>query len=350
MVLGVDVPQFNDVAGEAGHRGTVLARDGVVVGVENINGQGGRQGGLGFQRKDTVAVGVVFPTQGGRCHAANGHAGALGQQISEAEIVDVPSGHVVIDVHGGSGRVVQHKADLDVLVDVVREVHSDVGPTRRVLSGGRGTRKAPLPVAAVLQATAVARDFAVPVVSKSAALGVVGAVDEARTGELVDGNVVEAAVVGREAWIRRRADLEVTAVGKPLAVGLGSGGRFEVVPGIEVGGLALEERIDKQLSAGHGDDERQVGRRCVAVIVVVGVVGVSKVCPPAFSTGGATCRDVGGRKGAVLPPDATGRHGGRVRRIPEAGRRALKVGQESLGNKGNRCGLRAVFVLEEGFV
>ena len=237
---------------------------------------------------------MVFPTQGGRGHATNGHAGALGQQIPEAEIVDIPSGHVVIDVHGGAGRVMEHKADLDVLVDEVREVNSDVGPTRRVLSGDRGTRKAPLPVAAVLQATAVARDFAVPVASKPAALCVVGAVDEARTGKLVDGDVAEAAVVGREAWIWRRADLEVTAIGKPLAVRLGASGRFEVVPGIEVGGLALEERVDKQLSAGHGDDERQVGRRRVAVIVVVGVVGVSEVCSPAFSARGASCRDVGG--------------------------------------------------------
>ena len=109
------------------------------------------------------------------------------------------------------------------------------------------------------------------------------------------------------------------------------------------GGVGREEaRLDRALvrrgraRAGRQQHAQPVGGFGEAredeggggVIVVVGVVGVSKVCAPAFSTGGATCRDVGGRKGAVLPPDATGRHGGRVRWL-RAGAQAEEADQQN---------------------
>ena len=208
--------------------------------------------------------------------------------------------------------MVEDEAELDVLVDVIRQVNGDVGPARGVLGCGGGTRKAPLPLASVLQATAVAGDLAVPVASKAATLSVVGTVHQTGAGLLVDGDVLEAGVVGWETGVGRGADFKVGAVRKALGVLLGTERRLEVVPGVEVRRLALEKRVNKQLGARHGDGERKVRRRRVAVVVVVGVVGVGEVGAPALLAGGAATRNVGCGERTVLPADAAGRHEGGV--------------------------------------
>ena len=107
---------------------------------------------------------MVVPSQRGRGHAAHGHAGLLRKQIAKTEVVDVPSRHVVVDVGCGSSGVVHHKANLDVGVDVVGQVNGDGGPAGRVLSGGGGACKPPVPgLSPVAQTGATAGDPSVPV-------------------------------------------------------------------------------------------------------------------------------------------------------------------------------------------
>ena len=114
----------------------------------------------------------------------------------------------------------KHETKLDVLVDVIRQVDGEVGPTRGVLGRGGGTGKAPLPLTTVLQTTTVAGDLAVPVASRATALSVVGAVHQTGAGLLVECNDLETAVVGREAGIRRGANLKVATIRETLAVRL----------------------------------------------------------------------------------------------------------------------------------
>ena len=78
---------------------------------------------------------MVFATQCGGRHAADGHAGCLRKKVAEAEVVNVPSRHVVVDVEGRPSCVVHHKADLHILIDVVVQINGNRGPSRRVLSG-----------------------------------------------------------------------------------------------------------------------------------------------------------------------------------------------------------------------
>ena len=155
-----------------------------------------------------------------------------------------------------------------------------------------------------MQTAAVAGDLAVPVAAKTTALSIARAVNQTGAGLLIDGDVVKTAVVGWEAGVGRGANFKVAAVGKSLGVGLRAGGCLEVVPGVEVGGRALEEWVNEQFCAGHGDHEGHVGGWRVAVVVVVGVVGVGQVGSPALLSGGAASRNVGGGKRAVFPADA----------------------------------------------
>ena len=146
VLLGVDAPQFNDIARKPRHGVAALVADDVVIGVKNVHRQGGGQRGFCFQGQHAVAVGVVFSAKCIRRHAANRHARSLREKVAKAEVVDVPARHVVVDVHGGAAGVMHHKSNLDVFVDVIGQVNGDVGPARWVLSGDRGAGKAPSPL------------------------------------------------------------------------------------------------------------------------------------------------------------------------------------------------------------
>ena len=146
VLLGVDVPQFNDIARKPRHGVAALVVDDVVIGVKNVHRQGGGQRGFCFQGQHAVAVGVVFSAKCVWRHAANGHARSLREKVAKAEVVNVPARHVVVDVHGGATGVVHHKSNLDVLVNVIGQVNGDVGPARWVLSGDRGAGEAPSPL------------------------------------------------------------------------------------------------------------------------------------------------------------------------------------------------------------
>ena len=74
------------------------------------------------------------------------------------------------------------------------------------------------------------------------------------------------------------------------------------------------------------------------------------VGPPALLPGGTSRRRVGSRQRPVFPTHTARGHVGRVRGVSESTVRSFKVGQEALGNQGHRCGLGAVFVLEERFI
>ena len=78
VLVGVNVPEFNDVAGQPRHGISKFVVDEVVVRVENIHRNGGGRGRFGFHGEHTVSVGVVLSTKGGGRHAANGHASVLG--------------------------------------------------------------------------------------------------------------------------------------------------------------------------------------------------------------------------------------------------------------------------------
>ena len=136
VLFGIDVPQFDDMALKSGHGRSVFSVDLVAVGVEHVHGERGRGGGLGFEGENAVTVGVIVTTKNGGCHAAYGHACALRQQISEAEVVNVPAGHVVVDVSKTPCRVVHDEANLNVFIDKVRQIDGDGGPSRWVLSRG----------------------------------------------------------------------------------------------------------------------------------------------------------------------------------------------------------------------
>ena len=127
-------------------------------------------------------------------------------------------------------------------------------------------------------------------------------------------------------------------------------GCLEVPPRIKEGRFALEQRVNEEFGAGHAEHERHVGWRCVAVGVVVGVVGIGQVGPPALLAGGTSRRRVGSRQRPVFPTHTARGHVGRVRGVSESTVRSFEVGQEALGNQGHRCGLGAVFVLEERFI
>ena len=124
VFVGVDVPQFDDIARQTGHGLSVLVVDDVVIYVKNINLQRCRQRSFRFKGQQSVAVGVVLATEGGRCHSTNRHAGRLWEEVSKTEVVNVPARHVVVDVHGRTARVVHDEADLNILIDVVGQVNS----------------------------------------------------------------------------------------------------------------------------------------------------------------------------------------------------------------------------------
>ena len=213
VLVGVNVPKFDDVAGQPGHGVSEFVVDEVVVRVENIHRNGGGRGRFGLHGKHTVTVGVVLSTKSRGRHATDGHAGVLGQEVAQAEVIDVPAGHVVVDVRGGAGRVVHHETDLDILVDFVGQIDGDVGPTRGVLRrhGGACETVAPL-LSAQSEATAIGGDLVVPIRARSSAKGVVGALKQAGAVLLVNREIFEPGVVGREAWVGRGTQLKVSTI------------------------------------------------------------------------------------------------------------------------------------------
>ena len=98
-----------------------------------------------LREKKPVAVGVVLATQGRRQEVSHRHGGALWQKIAETEVVNVPTRHVVVEVHLRSCRMHHDEAKLDIISHVVVEVDGEGVPTGRVLSCRGTTGEAVLP-------------------------------------------------------------------------------------------------------------------------------------------------------------------------------------------------------------
>ena len=178
-------------------------------------------------------------------------------------------------------------------------------------------------------------------------MGVVATEAETGAGLVVNGQEIPLLGVvngaGREAGIRRGADFHVGAVGKTNRVLLGTVTSFEVVPGVKGGRFALEQRVNEQLFAEHGDREG-------LAVVIVRVVGVAQVRPPTFRAGLAPGRRVRGGQRPVFPTDAGGGHGTGVRGVDESTVGALEIREVTFCSQRNRRGVGTVLDLEQGLV
>ena len=78
---------------------------------------------------------IFTPEHRGR-NTPNGHAGILGKYITETEVVDMPSGHVVIkrDIHFLDTVVFQNKTNLNIIPDEIIQVNCKGRPPSGVLS------------------------------------------------------------------------------------------------------------------------------------------------------------------------------------------------------------------------
>ena len=316
--VGVNVPQFDDVAGQARHRIAVEVVDqDPGLGVVDVDGEGPCFRGFRFHVQQTVAVGLRGSAVHGGKEASHRHPAVGGQKLPQADVVDVPTGHGVVDRRVAVATVdvvFHHEAELNPLAHVIRQIDGDVRPTVGVVGRDRGPTKGRLGAANAL-ATALNLTLVVPFGVES-----VSEADVAGVG-LVDGDVIESvgtAGVGREEFVVALSNFDVGAVAVVLLRATRALLKvIQRVEGRETEGGAAQSRVNED----GGGEELAVE---VVAVVVVAVIVVEGVGTPAHFSGLAACRQDAqrGRNAAMAP--CHGAHG-RLCAVGEILRRALKV-------------------------